>query len=89
MLTLVEREQYPSRQTLKQEVRAVTIVAIVFAMAALLIMFGPHHRAFPRASTNTLSSAPDSSISMAPGSSQADRKQTNPFRGFRNVGSPQ
>jgi hypothetical protein len=88
MLTIAQR-QYQRQHHLKQQMRTIITVAIVFAITALVIMFVPNHQAFPIASTNTFSSAPDSSIPMTPGSSQAGRKQTNPFRGFRNVGSPQ
>jgi hypothetical protein len=87
MLTLIEREQFLRRQTLKEEIGAITIVLAVFVLIAFLIIVAPNRQAFRSASISTLSSEPDSSIPATPGRPQADRKQTNPFEGLRNVGS--
>jgi hypothetical protein len=89
MLTMIEREQYLRQQTLKQEIRAITIVLAGFVLIAFLIIVASNRQAFRNASTNTLSSASDSSIPATPAGSQAARRPTNPFQGFRNVGRGQ
>jgi hypothetical protein len=87
MLTMIEREQYLRQQTLKQEIRAVSVVLAVFVLMTFLIIVASSRQAFRNASTNILSSAPDSSILGTPAGAQAARRQKNPFQGFRNVGS--
>ena len=89
ILTMIEREQYVRQQTLKLQKHAIAVVVTVFVLMVFLIAVAPHRQAFQTALTNTLSSAPDSSIPATSGGLQAGRRQANPFRGFRNVGSPQ
>jgi hypothetical protein len=86
---VMAQEQYRRQKTQREQIRTITIVAIVFAITVFLIMFVPNRQVSPIAYTNTLSSAPDSSTSVSSAISQAGRKDTNPFQGFRNVGSPQ
>jgi hypothetical protein len=89
MRTMIEREQYLRQQTLKVQREVIVVVVTVLLLLVLLITVAPHRQAFRSALTNTLSSAPDSSILATPARSQAARRQTNPFQGFRNVGSGQ
>jgi len=85
---VIAKEQLLRQHNLKEQKCTIAIVAIVFAITALSTILAANHQSFRSAST-TLMSAPDSPIPMTPSGSQAGRKQTNPFRGFRNVGSPQ
>jgi hypothetical protein len=82
--------QYP----LKQQLRSVMIVSIVFVAIALLALFVRNNRALHGSSTTSNPSravyahTPAIPVGSSPGS-HAGRERKNPFEGFRNVSSYQ
>jgi hypothetical protein len=79
---------------LKQQLRSIMIVSILFVAIALLALFVRNDRALHGSSaTSNPSRAGYSQTPAIPAGSSprshADREQKNPFEGFRNVGSYQ